>query len=174
VPLVVTPSCWYPFKKKKIGSRAVRDIGENMPYLKFLFVCFLIFWDSVSLYSCPGTHFVDQAGLELRNPPASASWVLGLKACATTARPYLNFFIHLFFLNVWMLCFCACQKRALDPIIDVCEPLCGCWELNSGPKKSSQFSYSQSPLSSIPFFPYLFICFYLFVLLCFSRQGFSM
>jgi hypothetical protein len=26
------------------------------------------------------THFVDQAGLELRNPPASASRVLGLKA----------------------------------------------------------------------------------------------
>jgi hypothetical protein len=23
--------------------------------------------------SCPGTHSVDQAGLELRNPPASAS-----------------------------------------------------------------------------------------------------
>ncbi|GAB1302366.1 Kinesin-like protein KIF11 [Apodemus speciosus] len=41
----------------------------------------------VSLYSpgCPGTHSVDQAGLELRNPPASASQVLGLKACATTA-----------------------------------------------------------------------------------------
>jgi hypothetical protein len=36
--------------------------------------------DRVSLYSpgCPGTHFVDQAGLELRNPPASASQVLGL------------------------------------------------------------------------------------------------
>jgi hypothetical protein len=27
---------------------------------------------------------VDQAGLELRNPPGSASQVLGLKACATT------------------------------------------------------------------------------------------
>jgi hypothetical protein len=42
--------------------------------------------DRVSLYSpgCPGTHFVDQAGLELRNLPASASQVLGLKACATT------------------------------------------------------------------------------------------
>jgi hypothetical protein len=28
-----------------------------------------------SLYDpgCPGTHFVDQAGLKLRNPPASAS-----------------------------------------------------------------------------------------------------
>jgi hypothetical protein len=40
----------------------------------------------VSLYSsgCPGTHSVDQAGLELRNLPASASQVLGLKACSTT------------------------------------------------------------------------------------------
>jgi hypothetical protein len=46
---------------------------------------FFFFWDRVSLCSpgCPGTHFVDQAGLELRNPPASASRVLGLKACAT-------------------------------------------------------------------------------------------
>jgi hypothetical protein len=67
--------------------------------------CFFVFQDRVSLCSpgCPGTHFVDQAGLELRNPPAkikikikikkekkrnlpaSASRVLGLKACATTA-----------------------------------------------------------------------------------------
>jgi hypothetical protein len=41
----------------------------------------------VSLYypGCPETHSVDQAGLELRNPPASASQVLGLKACAITA-----------------------------------------------------------------------------------------
>ena len=46
------------------------------------------FRDRVSLCSpgCPGTHFVDQAGLELRNLPASASRVLGLKVCATTAR----------------------------------------------------------------------------------------
>jgi hypothetical protein len=44
----------------------------------------LVFQDRVSLYSpgCPGTHSVDQAGLELRNLPASASRVLGLKACA--------------------------------------------------------------------------------------------
>jgi hypothetical protein len=53
-----------------------------------LFVCLfvLFFWGRVSLYSpdCPGTHFVDQAGLELRNLPASASEVLGLKECATT------------------------------------------------------------------------------------------
>jgi hypothetical protein len=32
-----------------------------------------------------GVLSVDQAGLELRNPPASAFQVLGLKACATTA-----------------------------------------------------------------------------------------
>jgi hypothetical protein len=52
----------------------------------FLFFYFLVFQDRVSLYSpgCPGTHFVDQAGLEPRNPLASASGMLGLKACTTT------------------------------------------------------------------------------------------
>ena len=46
----------------------------------FGFVC-LVFRDRVSLCSpgCPGTHSVDQAGLELRNPPASAPQVLGLR-----------------------------------------------------------------------------------------------
>jgi hypothetical protein len=50
------------------------------------FFWFLVFRDRVSLCSpcCPGTHSVDQAGLELRNPPASASQVLGSKVCATT------------------------------------------------------------------------------------------
>jgi hypothetical protein len=59
----------------------------------FLIFIFLVFRDKVSLYSpgCPGTHFVDQAGLELRNPPASASQVLGLKACATNTRLALFF-----------------------------------------------------------------------------------
>jgi hypothetical protein len=55
-------------------------------YLFIYLFIYLVFRDRVSLYSpdCPGTHFVDQASLELRNPPASASRVLGLKACATT------------------------------------------------------------------------------------------
>jgi hypothetical protein len=52
--------------------------------------CFVLFWDRVSLCSsgCPGTHSVNQAGLRLRDLPASAfsSQVLGLKACATTAQ----------------------------------------------------------------------------------------
>ena len=40
---------------------------------------------SMSIPGCPGTHSVEQAGLELRNSPASASQGLGLKAWATTA-----------------------------------------------------------------------------------------
>jgi hypothetical protein len=51
------------------------------------FVCLFcfVFRDRVSLCSpgCPGTHSVDQAGLELRNSPVSASQVLGLKVCTT-------------------------------------------------------------------------------------------
>jgi hypothetical protein len=64
-----------------------------------LFVCLFVFVfrDRVSPYSpgCPGTHAVDQADLELRNPPASASQVLGLKACATTARLRMIFKIDI-------------------------------------------------------------------------------
>ena len=56
--------------------------GPPVPTLPFFFLDFWIcfFRDRVSLYSpgCPGTHSVDQAGLELRNLPASASQVLGL------------------------------------------------------------------------------------------------
>jgi hypothetical protein len=55
--------------------------SSSSPLLFF----FSVFQDRVSLCSpgCPGTHSVDQAGLKLKNLPASASQVLGLKACAT-------------------------------------------------------------------------------------------
>ena len=48
----------------------------------------LVFRDRVSLCSpgCPGTHFVDQAGLELRNPPASA----GIKGVRHHTQPKLS------------------------------------------------------------------------------------
>jgi hypothetical protein len=57
-------------------------------YLFIYLFIFIYFQDRVSLNSsgCPGTHSVDQAGLELRNLPAFASQVLGLKVCANTAR----------------------------------------------------------------------------------------
>jgi hypothetical protein len=64
-----------------------------VPESTFFFVLFCFIWgwggvrDRVSLCSpgCPETRSVDKAGLELRKPLASASQVLGLKACATTA-----------------------------------------------------------------------------------------
>jgi hypothetical protein len=67
-------------------SALVTEPRVTVPPFFVVVVVFFVFRDRVSLYSpgCPGTHFVDQAGLELRNPPASASRVLGLKACATT------------------------------------------------------------------------------------------
>jgi hypothetical protein len=49
------------------------------------------------LSGCPGTHFVDQAGLELRNLPASASQMLEFKACTTTAQLWQSFQCHRFF-----------------------------------------------------------------------------
>ena len=54
----------------------------------FLFLIFFFFWDRASLCipGCPETYSVGQAVLELRSPPASASQVLGLKVCATTAQ----------------------------------------------------------------------------------------
>jgi hypothetical protein len=60
-------------------------IHSYMQLRSFFCFCFC-FRDRVSLCSlgCPGNHFVDQAGLELRNPPASVSRVLGLKVCTTT------------------------------------------------------------------------------------------
>jgi hypothetical protein len=66
---------------------------SGSPYFTcFVLFCF-VFRDRVSLYSpgCPETHFVDQAGPELRNVPVSASQVLGLKACATTAQTHFSF-----------------------------------------------------------------------------------
>ena len=59
-------------------------------HMVFLFICLFVFvfvfGDRLSLCSsgCPGTHYVDKADLELRNSPASASQVLGLKMCAST------------------------------------------------------------------------------------------
>jgi hypothetical protein len=67
----------------------------NIVCVQFFCYCFFVlfglaFRDRVSPCSpgCPGTHSVDQAGLEPRNSPASASQVLGLKACATTPGRY--------------------------------------------------------------------------------------
>jgi hypothetical protein len=58
-------------------------------FLFFVFF-FCFFQDRVSLCSlgCPGTHSVHQAGLELRDLPASASQVLELKVWATMSGEF--------------------------------------------------------------------------------------
>ena len=78
--VVNAPDCSCPY----LTSAEMISICHNTCHKWYFFL--FVFQDRVSLYSpgCPGTHSVDQAGLELRNPPASASQVLGLKACATT------------------------------------------------------------------------------------------
>jgi hypothetical protein len=96
---------------------------QNHSFCLFVLFCF-VFQDRVSLCSpgCPGTHFVDQAGLELRNLPASVSQVLGLKACTTTARLRIlldlesTLFIEAGSLNqiqssqVWLVSIVACSR----------------------------------------------------------------
>jgi hypothetical protein len=61
---------------------------KNTTFSNHNFVYLFLFFETGFLCSpgCPETYSVDQAGLKLRNLPASASQVLGLKECATTAR----------------------------------------------------------------------------------------
>jgi hypothetical protein len=80
-------------KQKRASYNSIQKCLTPVNFESFFFLFFFFFFqDRVSLYSpgCPGTHFVDQTGLKLRNPPASAPQVLGLKACATTARQILS------------------------------------------------------------------------------------
>jgi hypothetical protein len=65
----------------------VGNNDEISSQLSRIFISFCLF---VCLYFETGFLCVAPAVLELRNPPASASQVLGLKACAT--MPGLNFY----------------------------------------------------------------------------------
>jgi hypothetical protein len=74
----------------------------------FSFCFFVLFFSrqGFSVYfGCPRTYSVDQAGLELRNLPASASRVLRLKACATTALRFLIYFLFLIFFIIQLSVF---------------------------------------------------------------------
>jgi hypothetical protein len=88
---------------KKVGSVLIQSrpnphpmsIYPRSPMLPpffFFFFFFLVVFETGFL--CPGTHSVDQAGLKLRNLPASASWVLGLKECATNTQPSFPSWSH--------------------------------------------------------------------------------
>ena len=76
-----------------------RWLTHHLEYLTFFFR------DMVThvIPCCAATHSVDQAGLKLRDPPASASQVLGLKEFATSPTTaqlriyFLNHQIGIFF-----------------------------------------------------------------------------
>ncbi|GAB1294975.1 MFS-type transporter SLC18B1 [Apodemus speciosus] len=68
-------------------------IGAKFMFIAGMFISggvTILFGVSLCSFGCPGTHSVDQAGLKLRNPPASASQVLGFQACATTPSGVLD------------------------------------------------------------------------------------
>jgi hypothetical protein len=95
-------------------------------YIWMGFWCFVLFFPETGFLcidlGCSGTHSVDQAGLKVRNPPASTSQVLGLKACATTMHGcvFASF-------QVWMylqVCACDCgsQELMLGVLVDCSLP----------------------------------------------------
>jgi hypothetical protein len=113
----------------------------------FISMFIYLFRDKVSLYSpgCPGTHSVDQAGLEVRNLSASLSQVLGLKVCGTTVRFMCSFLterprrsllfcvcvcvcvcvyvcLHAFLVIYMHECVCACTHGDQRPASDATQP----------------------------------------------------
>jgi hypothetical protein len=63
--------------------------------------------------------------------------------------PSFVFLIYIFLFYVSTLLYCYClqkhQKRAPDHITDGFEPLCGCWELNSGPLEEQSVLLTAEP-----------------------------
>ena len=94
----------------------VRVLGFFGLVFVWLIDCLFVFRDRISLCSpgCPGTNSVDQAGLKLRNLPASVSQVVGLTACATTAR-LLLFSLFWYFQVFLVFQFCLSQNSLCRP-----------------------------------------------------------
>jgi hypothetical protein len=81
----------HPLEEQSVLLTSEPSLQPSKSITFFFF--FPIFQDKVSLHfpGCAGTHSIDQADLELRNLPAFASQVLGLKARATTAWSSITF-----------------------------------------------------------------------------------
>jgi hypothetical protein len=100
---------WSSFLRqwRKTGRTNSPTFSLSLSLFVCLFVCSFVFRDRVSLCSpgCPETHSVDLAGLKLKNLPASASQVLGLKACAATAwpQPYFNDYLRALIFSLYII-----------------------------------------------------------------------
>jgi hypothetical protein len=73
-------------KEKEKAHLPTSQIYTMQRYVNFFCFVFCFLFFQTGYLRCPGTTFVEQAGLESRAPPASASPVLGLKVCATSAQ----------------------------------------------------------------------------------------
>ena len=116
------------------------------------FVC-LLFPDRVSLcrLGYPGIHYVDKASFDLRDPAASVSGVLALKACTTTTQKH-TVLIELISSLPW------------PPWLTQFIPLGkGKWLASCSAKMPSQASLFNSGL-------HLFVCFFVFN---FEGRGYS-
>jgi hypothetical protein len=102
VPFILFFSTWLILAQSLTVSYHLLSLGRSVCsfvlfgwffLLLLLFLFIYLFWERVSLYSpgCTGTHFVVQAGLGLRKLPASASQLLGLNICTTTAQCVCSF-----------------------------------------------------------------------------------
>jgi hypothetical protein len=108
---------------------------ELEPFFIMIFVCLFCF----SSLGCPGTHSVDQAGLKLRNPPASCLPSAGIKG----VRHHCPAFIMIYL-------FCACVRDHMEvggQLVGIISLLlCGSWGLNSGLQACSKHLYSRRSL----------------------------
>jgi hypothetical protein len=71
------------------GTKIKLEANETHRFIMFCFVLFLFFETGFLCIALAVLGFVDQAGLELKNPPASTSQLLGLKACATVPGRFI-------------------------------------------------------------------------------------
>jgi hypothetical protein len=54
-------------------------------------------------------------------------------------------FLRFYFYEYTVAIFRHTRRYHLYPITDGCEPLCGCWELNSGPLQEQPVSLTAEP-----------------------------
>jgi hypothetical protein len=67
---------------------------------------------------------------------------------ATFGRGLFFFPLKIYLIYVYeytVVVFRHTRRRHLDPIIDGCEPPCGCWELNSGPLEEQSVLLTAEP-----------------------------